>query len=308
MNKKYNYEIVKNLFKNKGYILVSKTYESVKDKLFFKCESHLSLGVQKTTLDLFLHCKNSCKGCSGEESSKRQSTNKNTIIEKCNSLGFEFLGTKCGKGKGCIVKYRCRNHPEEGVISQPWDKVKRLVVGCNKCFGRKRNLEEFLSTFENHPDIIISGEYKGLYELLDCECRKCGYTWKTSAASLKIGSGCPRCKSSHGEIEICKFLDKNNIPYFREFKFEDCVNVFKLPFDFFLPNHNMVIEYDGEQHYRPVAFGGRKIGMEKRFIQCKFRDSLKNDYCIKNNIKLVRIPYWDRENINEILTREINNN
>lgn len=77
-----------------------------------------------------------------------------------------------------------------------------------------------------------------------------------------------------------------------------------MPFDFYLPNHNILIEYDGEQHYYDRGY---KTGMFRDTLEyTQMHDKIKTDYCINNNIKLIRIPYWDYNNIDTILNKELN--
>jgi len=73
------------------------------------------------------------------------------------------------------------------------------------------------------------------------------------------GMGCPSCNESKGEKEIAKFLNKYNINYNRQHKFNDCKNIFQLPFDFYIASVRTCIEFDGKQHFQPVEhFGGVK--------------------------------------------------
>lgn len=104
----------------------------------------------------------------------------------------------------------------------------------------------------------------------------------------KQGTGCPVCnESSKGEKMVASILDALNIYYEREFTFENCRNKKVLPFDFYLQKHNLLIEYDGIQHFEPVKhFGG-----EERFFECKKNDEIKNKFAENNKIILLRIPY-----------------
>ena len=105
-------------------------------------------------------------------------------------------------------------------------------------------------------------------------------------------------------------LIKNGIAYDKEYSFKNCKNKRKLPFDFYLPNINSCVEVDGEQHFKPVRFGN--ISVEDAIINFKKqknRDKIKNTFCLKNNIKLLRLSYLDFTNdayIN-ILNNFINN-
>lgn len=112
--------------------------------------------------------------------------------------------------------------------------------------------------------------------------------------------GCPHCTKSYGEKSIKNFLIKNKINYISQKKFDNCVLKKQLSFDFYLPDYNTCIEYDGVQHFKPVKrFGGKKF-----FKLQKERDNVKTNYCEQNNIKLIRIPY--NKNITEILTCKLN--
>lgn len=88
----------------------------------------------------------------------------------------------------------------------------------------------------------------------------------------------------------------------KEYRIDDCKFKTSLPFDFYLPDLNVFIEYDGEYHYHIIEFYG---GLDK-FISRKINDTIKNEYCKKNDLKLIRIPYWEKNNIEKILKEELN--
>lgn len=109
-----------------------------------------------------------------------------------------------------------------------------------------------------------------------------------------------------GEDRIINYLIKNNIPYSTQYYFSDCKHRAPLPFDVAIlyPNKSLkcLIEYDGEQHYKFIPyFHGNEEGFELQ----KLRDNIKNEYCQKHNIKLIRIPYTDFDNIEEILKNNL---
>jgi very-short-patch-repair endonuclease len=115
------------------------------------------------------------------------------------------------------------------------------------------------------------------------------------------GSGCPICKTSKGEKLIKKLLDGINIKYDYQKRFKNCKNTKPIPFDFYLPDYNICIEYDGIQHFKPISIFGGKKSLENQ----KIKDKIKNVYCEKNNIKLIRIKYTD--DINYILNNLFEN-
>ena len=104
---------------------------------------------------------------------------------------------------------------------------------------------------------------------------------------IQRGKGCPICCESNGEMEISRFLEEYNIKYTREYCFNDCKYIRSLYFDFYLLDNNICIEFDGQQHFKPMKiFGG-----DKAFKENNIRDEIKNKYCVNNNIKLIRIKY-----------------
>lgn len=109
---------------------------------------------------------------------------------------------------------------------------------------------------------------------------------------------------SKGESIIMGFLDNLNIKYEYNKSINGCKNVLKLRFDFIISNKNIYIEYDGEQHYKPIDY----FGGEEHLNEVQKRDEIKNNFCLDNNIKLIRIPYYlDSEEIYKILEKEILN-
>lgn len=108
------------------------------------------------------------------------------------------------------------------------------------------------------------------------------------------GYGCPICNESKGEKTIREWLIENNKKYESQYKFKNCIDKGKLPYDFYLKEYNMCIEYQGEQHYFPVDFAGKGEQWSKNsFLEIKRRDGIKKDYCKNNNIILLCIPYWE---------------
>jgi very-short-patch-repair endonuclease len=106
---------------------------------------------------------------------------------------------------------------------------------------------------------------------------------------------------SKGVRDIISILEDRKIKYNREHYYKDCKNVNYLRFDFYLPDYNILIEYDGRQHFEVVGIWGGIEELERR----KFNDKIKNKYCIKNGIPLLRISHLENiENkLNEYLTK-----
>ena len=146
-------------------------------------------------------------------------------------------------------------------------------------------------------NIIVVGNYKGANIPILHRCIIDGCEWYATPHNILCGTGCPRCNDSKGEKTIRKWLTEHNITYNSQKRFDDCCDKTSLPFDFYLPDYNCCIEYDGKQHYEAIEwFGGQSA-----FKYTQKHDKIKTDYCKKNNIKLLRIPYF--KNIEE----ELNN-
>jgi len=129
-------------------------------------------------------------------------------------------------------------------------------------------------------------------------CKKCGHKWSASILNRNFSkSGCPLCNFSKGETKIYYYLNNSNLKYYAQYRFKDCRYKIPLPFDFYLPDYNICIEYHGVQHYEPVKhFGGIKEFQLRQKL-----DEIKCNYCEDKNIKLLKIPYWDFDNIEQIL-------
>ena len=111
------------------------------------------------------------------------------------------------------------------------------------------------------------------------------------------GKGCPICMQSQGERQVEIYLINSNMLFERQKKFKKCKYKYELPFDFWIEDKNLLIEFDGIQHFQSVDYFG---GID-RFEYIKLCDGIKNKFCQENNINLLRIAYFDIKRINEIL-------
>ena len=126
----------------------------------------------------------------------------------------------------------------------------------------------------------------------------CGHVYETSYSKIMEGSKCPNCVYSRGESAVKDVLDSLPIEYTREHSFE---YLGRKRFDFFIPSLNIAIEYDGEQHYKSIDAWGGEVYLES----VRQSDALKNDFCDYMGIDLLRIPYWEIDDIDGIVTNFI---
>ena len=151
----------------------------------------------------------------------------------------------------------------------------------------------------------LIGTYKGDKHKIAMRHRECNREYQVVPSSFIQGSRCPMCRLSKGEVEVAAVLDRFDVNYKSQYSISDCRNVLPLPFDFAILGDDdeelLLIEYDGEQHFRPVTGLYPKEEGEKIFGLQKKRDSIKDEYCYNNSIPLLRIPYWDIDDIERIV-------
>lgn len=148
-----------------------------------------------------------------------------------------------------------------------------------------------------NQSIEVVGKYINNNTRILHRCKACEHMWLIDPGHTLRGQSCPVCNQSRGEREVSQWLNNHLIEYIPQYKFDDCKDKSKLPFDFYLPKYNSCIEYDGLQHFEPVDwFGG-----EESLKITKSHDSIKTNYCKDNNIPLLRIAY--NQNIIEELEK-----
>jgi len=178
--------------------------------------------------------------------------------------------------------------------------------GCQLCNKRGKNsgkeiIERFKKTHLDDYDYSLV-DYKTTRTKVLIICKKHGKFLQTPMSHMN-GSGCPICKNSKGEIKIRNYLLNTGLTFYQEYKFKNCFDKLKLPFDFYLPELNTVIEYDGVQHFQEI----KQFGGFKRFKETKKRDEIKNKFCKENKINLIRIPFYYFSQIEEILKFKLRN-
>lgn len=168
---------------------------------------------------------------------------------------------------------------------------KRKISICKNCFPTHTNTlkEDFMPP----NDYELVEPYKGMHNKIKVR-HSCGFIWEITPNNLKLGKGCPKCnkKVSKGERKIEEWLIENNINFVKQKKV--IIDNHNLFMDFFLPDLDLYIEYNGEQHYESIEFFG---GEEKFKKQVKL-DKLKKDFFLN---KLIIISYKDFQEIENIL-------
>ncbi len=202
------------------------------------------------------------------------------------------------KGKYRYIKAICKIHGE--FIQRYSHHIGNH--GCSKCSGNKKITHE---EFVNRSNELHNFEYEylskycGTHKKILIKHKKCGNEFYQEAKSHSIeGQGCPKCKKkSLGEEKIKSFLIEKKINFEIEKTFEDCKDVYRLRFDFYIPEKNLLIEYDGKQHFTSRNIWGGK----KALIAVKKRDEIKNNYAKQKGINLLRLNHKQFYNLEECL-------
>lgn len=283
--RKTHEEFIKDVFNAVGdeYSVIG-VYKKTAEKLAMK---HNTCGtIWEITPNNFLRGRR-CPSCSHFKTTAQFSR------EVANSHEGQFILT--GNYTNCDTKtsYKCSIH-NTTVKSTPTIFM-RTQYPCHKCLSifLKESNRKSDSTFkqeleQRHSGSIISLDtYVNTHTHLRYKCLKCNKVFSAEPNSILRLSGCPYCASSKGEQYIKSVLEENDIMFVPQKRFDKCKDIRPLPFDFYLPNQKVLIEYDGKQHYAPIEYFG---GIEKYKSQVK-RDSIKDSFAKDNGYTLLRIPY-----------------
>lgn len=257
--------------------------------------------------------KNACKHCKVVKKNdttllERQTALYDKALLKCNENGYVLITNKEEiKNNTTYVKYVCPVHGEHQM------RISNLIrgKGCPDCAIEnsreryklssdevERRIQECGGKLLNKKDYINQAE-KNLF----VECPECSKPFLTSLRLFVQHGGqvCDDCSGveSLGEKRIRHYLEGNKIHFIPQKWFPDCRDINPLPFDFYLPDHNIIVEFDGRQHFGETNY------FTYSFEETKKHDEIKNNYCKINGIYLIRIPYWNVDKIEEILDKEL---
>lgn len=295
MKRKDNETFIKEMMENHPNLEVLSEYINGRTKVNLRCHK---CGYSFNATPGSLYMGHGCPKCAGvAKKTNREFIDEMKTVNPNISILEDYSGSK---NKMKVVCNVCGNK----WFSTPNSLLKGK--GCAKCAGvDKLTHKQFISKIEAlHPNIKIIGEYKNNYTRIKCYCKFCKqYFYGLPHSMISAKSGCLYCSKSNskGEISIRNWLDNHNIRYIKEYRFDDCRDKYSLPFDFYIPKINSAIEFDGKQHYEINEYFAGANGFLQR---CK-HDDIKNEYCTTHNIHLIRIPYWNIDNIDDILSKEL---
>lgn len=243
----------------------------------------------------------SCPKCSG----KFRYTTQDFIKEagKVHGNKYDYSEAKYvnARTKVCVI---CHEH------GKFWQRAAAHLQGqgCPFCAGKNMTTEKFVQKAKKiHGNIYCYSNtvYSGRHSLLEIVCPVHGSFWQSAGSHLS-GRGCPHCRESVGESCISRYLASlgliKNADFFMEQGFDDLKDRLPLRYDFYLPKENLLIEYNGIQHYEksPLFQDTRES-----FLLRKHHDWLKRKYAREHSIKLLVIPYQELGSIDKILAEAL---
>ena len=269
------------------------------------CNKHIDKGIQSCDWSHYKAYRKSCPYCSG-----RYKTNVD-ILPQIKNKDVELISSYTGNEKP--IRCRCKK------CGNVWVTLPKTLItngaGCPKCGkekaikGETRSRDDFvLELHKVNPNIKILGNYKNTHTKIKCLCMIDQTVWHGYPANLLNGSaGCPTCNISNSERMMIQVLRDFHLNIIQQYMTDDCKFKRKLKFDAFDIEHNIAFEYNGEQHYRPVDFAGKGIEWaDKQFKLTKSRDKAKIEYCNKNKIPIIIIPYWEKDNMESFIISKLN--
>lgn len=290
-----NIQVFLNL-QNSEINLISKIFVNAKEKLELQCrcgnifyKDWTSLCTRKQFL---------CPKCVKSKFSNLKKLNASDVFEKFKEYGLVVESNE---------NYIANNAPIRCINSEGYKlRVSYSNLAHSRShliFSTKYNKDNYIYNVNNYFKInnincealYLNGDKQGDADVMVCRCF-CGNTFITTLDSIKCGQiRCTYCSRTMSKIEFKtrEWLDENKIEYFFQYRFDDCINPKsgrKLPFDFFLPKHNLCIEADGSQHHSPSIFSTTQDA-QLEFENRQYLDNLKNIYCQEHNIHLLRIDY-----------------
>ena len=259
-------------------------YSDSKSKLLVTCNKH---GNFKVSPNNHIFKKSGCPECK-----KKTNINKEKFINLSKKLFGNVYLYKNYRNNRNLMDIYCPIH--KWFKQSPQNHIK---AGCPKCNKEKMTIikeERFIkkvNIIHNNFYSYDKFKYVNNYTKSIIICPLHGEFKQEPKVHIK--HGCSKCSTSKGESKIIKYLKKNNIKYNYQHRYNGCKNIYTLPFDFYIPKYNLLIEYNGIQHYKEVDIFGGKSYLESVIIN----DNIKKEYCKNKRIKLLTIPYYFYNNI-----------
>lgn len=307
--KKTPYQEVKEKFSQNNLLLLTTEEEYLTDSnpiMKFVCPCTPDK-IQSKTWSAFLQAPH-CSLCYKKDiREKHREKSFEEFLDICSSRGYTPLST-LEDYTNCFSKLRyiCPNHGEKQTTLSHLREGK----GCKECgyakVGEKGRLsEEEVRKRIDDKELVLISSYQSIHDIGEFMCKRHPSTVFKARISDVIYSDvkCPACHESKGEKKIRLWLEKQNIKYEPQKRFDNLYRfdkAHKLSYDFYLPFYNLLIEYQGEFHD-----GTAWQQSKEQYNQQIEKDRMKKEYALNNQYNFLEIWYWDYKNIETILEREL---
>ena len=285
--------------KEKGLNLPIEDYKGALVKIKHKCkQGHIYEQIPNSHLQ-----GQGCPIWGNKRQSKKITKMHDDYLQECRDKGYD-LPIEDYVNSGTKIKHKCL----KGHTYKQTPNHHLQGNGCPICANIKKSNEFLKSSKKYIQECKDKGynlpieDYKGNKTKIKHKCNK-GHIYLQTPSDHLQSIGCPICKESHGERFIRNYLDKNNIKYIPQKRFKDLNDNKPLSYDFYLPDYNMLIEYQGKQHYEECSYFGGK----EKFKNQQYHDKLKREYAKKNHYRLLELHYSldSQDKVDKYLKRRI---
>ena len=295
--------------------LTDKNWEGIKKQYEIKC---IDCGTWvKRSFEKFKYRKNyRCWECGVACRSISKTVTHLEYLQKLRDKNIDIEPLEVYIAMDTRIKHRCPSCGGDWLVT-PISILQGRATVCPDCSKYTLKTDEKFKkdlVRVSHNEIIALEKYTNAKTpiLVKHNIKNCDHEWYITPNNLLRGKNCPKCNESKGEIKIRLYLEINKISFKTQYKIENCRNINHLPFDSAVFDDNStlkyLIEYDGEFHYEVARYSKDKEKMKQKLISQKYNDSIKTKYCLEHNIPLIRIPYWDFDNIEIILDQQLKDN
>lgn len=284
---------------------------TTRDVIKYECPNH---GIFCKTIDDHIYQKTGCPRCGDIVVGNFNRKNTNAFILEANAKHNNKFDYSCVTyiNSDTKVSIIC---PIHGMFKQRPGSHLTTKFGCRGCDNDnkaicngigtnefiKRSFDLYGKQFDYSKVVFVSS-----HKTVEIICPTHGSFLIKPNDHLRNFCVCKKCKMSGPEHIIMNFLETHKIKYTFQHMFDDCKGKRRrLPFDFYLYEQNMLIEYDGIHHIQAIPFYSQIKQASDRLISMQHNDMIKTNYAALNNIRLLRISHMDRKNLITILNNEL---
>lgn len=293
---KYNYQYVKNIVKEKGGELLSKEYKNTKTKILVRC----GIGhVWSTSFGRIFYVESWCPECANDRIAKSNTKYSQKYVSNyLNAMGWVLLSGY--KSVNDYIKIECTK------CDWKWEtRFSKILEGskCKRCSHTTNSILGANSFAKNKGGKCLSEKYINCKTSMTWQCQN-GHTWVAKFSDIKSGSWCPNCRVFKTQKKLSNMVKEvfgtQVYENYKGFNWLKNKTGYRMEIDVWVPELKLAIEYDGEQHFKPVNFGGSKQSSKNNFDSTVKRDKLKNRLIKKSN----DVKYFVRFNYKEPITKE----